>query len=68
MPFSIFFVKLYNVLRNKFDYKAIIGKKRKQEKNLTNLSERKVDGKKFKWHVISKKIYSTSEDKILFDF
>lgn len=32
MSFHIIFVKLYNVLRNKFDYKAIIGKKRKQEK------------------------------------
>lgn len=68
MSFHIIFVKLYNVLRNRFDYKAIIGKKRKQEKNFTNLSERKVDGEKFKWHVLSKKIYSTSEDKILFDF
>ena len=49
MSFHIICVKLYNVLKiNKFDYKAIILAKTKTHKKTTNLSERKVDGKKFK--------------------
>jgi hypothetical protein len=48
MSFHIICVKLYDVLKiNKFDYKAIIGKNENTKKN-ANLSERKVDGKKFK--------------------
>jgi hypothetical protein len=49
MSFHIICVKLYNVLKiNKFDYKAIIGKNENTQKKTTNLSERIVDGKKFK--------------------
>lgn len=50
MSFHRICVKLYNVLKiNKFDYKAIIlAKTKTHKKKNTNLSERKVDGKKFK--------------------